>query len=188
MKQEYEIRFLDINLLDFEKTLRSVGLVPAFDTLFRITIFHSLSGNDREYVRVRDEGNCITVTHKRTFEGSVVAYEREILVDSYEGTIALLEGIGLKHKRTEEKHRKRYKYKDAVIDIDTWPGIPTYIEIETSDESSLIDICNELGFSMSSGFRGDAHDVFRHYGIEPTEIPLMIFSEEEKVKFESNEI
>ena len=180
MQLECEVRFLDIDLPELEERLHALGLVPEYQTLFRITIFHGLSGEDREYIRVRDEGHRITMTHKRTFQDSLIAQEREVLVDSYENAIGFLEGIGLKHKRTEEKYRVRYRYGTARIDLDTWPGIPTYVEIETDSLNNLAHVCEKLGFTIEQGYGGDAHDVFRYYGINPREVPLLVFSEDEK--------
>ena len=94
MQLECEVRFLDIDLRELEERLHALGLVREYQTLFRITIFHGLSGEDREYIRVRDEGHRITMTHKRTFQDSLVAQEREVLVGSYENAIGFLEGIG----------------------------------------------------------------------------------------------
>ncbi len=40
------------------------------------------------------------------------------------------------------------KFKLLFFDIDTWPGIPTYMELEGKDEEDLNSILNLLGYSM----------------------------------------
>lgn len=181
MSTELEVRFLDISVDSLRQKLDALGAALIFNTLFRITIFYGLSGEDREYIRVRDEGHKITLVHKHTYKGSIAANEHEICVSSYEDTIALLHAIGLTKKRAEEKVRIHYKLEEASIDIDTWPGVPTYVEIEAGSEQLLKSTCEKLGFNFEQAFLGDAHDVFRHYAIEPTSIPNMVFSEEQKL-------
>lgn len=183
MATELEVKFLNINVKDLRQTLDEYGATLIFNTLFRITIFHGLSGEDREYIRVRDEGNRITLVHKRTYQGSMAATEHEIEVSSYEDTVALLDAIGLTRKRTEEKLRIHYTLEGVSIDIDTWPGVPTYVEIEADTEQALRSTYERLGFNFNQAFFGDAHDVFRHYGIEPKSVPNMVFSEEQGLSF-----
>lgn len=181
MATELEVKFLNVDVKDLCSQLDKLGASLIFNTLFRITIFHGLSGEDREYVRVRDEGNKITLTHKRTYKGSIAATEHEVKVNSYEETIALLDAIGLTWKRTEEKLRIHYELEGVSIDIDTWPGVPTYVEIEADTEQALRSTCEKLGFCFEQAFLGDAHDIFRHYSIDPISLPKMVFSEEQKL-------
>jgi adenylate cyclase class 2 len=181
MATELEVRFIDVNVTSLRQKIDTLGASLIFSTLFRITLFRGLSGEDREYIRVRDEGQKITLVHKRTYQGSMAAIEHEVGASSYEDAIALLDAIGLTRKRTEEKFRIHYELDGVSIDIDTWPGIPTYVEIEARSEQALNSTCEKLGFHFEQAFLGDAHDVFRHYGIEPTTVPNMVFSEEQKL-------
>ena len=50
------------------------------------------------------------------------------------------------------------------IDIDTWPGIPTYFEVEGESEEDLENILNKLGYSMKDTISCTADDVYRKYG------------------------
>src|SRR5579885_3721253 len=110
MATELEVKFLNIDVKSVRQKLDELGATFIFSTLFRITIFHGLSGEDREYIRVRDEGQKRTLTHKRTYQGSIAATEHEISIkSSYEDTLALLDAIGLTWKRAEEKHRIHYE-------------------------------------------------------------------------------
>jgi len=173
---EYEIKILNIDYNEWLKKLNNVNAHLENKKLQKITIFHGLNNNDREYIRVRDEGNKITLTYKRTYKDSAKADEIEITVSSYERTIELLESIGLKKKRTEEKERISYSINKSRIDIDTWPDIPTYVEIESDSEEELFSICKILCIDYNKSFKGDAHDVFRYYGIDPNMHKNMIFN------------
>ncbi len=182
MATELEVKFLNIDVKSVRQKLDELGATFIFSTLFRITIFHGLSGEDREYIRVRDEGQKRTLTHKRTYQGSIAATEHEISINSsYEDTLALLDAIGLTWKRAEEKHRIHYELEGVSIDIDTWPNVPPYIEIEAGSEQLVQSSAERLGFHFEQAFLGDAHDVFRHYDIEPANVPNMVFSEEQRL-------
>lgn len=181
MATELEVKFLDIHIESLRQKLDTIGAAFIFSTLFRITIFHGLSGEDREDIRVRDEGQKITLVHKRTYQGRSTADEHEVGVNSYEDTVALLDALGLTRKRTEEKLHTHYELDGVAIDIATWPGVPTYVEVEARSQQALQSTCEKLGFDFGQAFLGDAHDVFRHYGIGPTSVPNMAFSEEQKL-------
>ena len=42
----------------------------------------------------------------------------------------MLEILGYEYKNYQESKRIRYYLNDVEIDIDTWPMIPTYMELE----------------------------------------------------------
>jgi len=112
--------------------------------------------------------------------------EHEISVNSYEDAIALLELIGLKKKRMDEKHRIRYKLDNVFIDIDTWPGIPTFVEIEANAEHDIHIVCGKLELDFERRFMGDTLDVFRHYGIDPNSANNLFFSTDQRQSLFSN--
>lgn len=177
MNIEYEVKFLDININEWLNKLEKEGANLESKHVQKITIFEGLSGNSREYVRVRDEGNKITLTHKKSNPNSVEASEIEIEIGSYDTAIALLEAIGLKRTRTEEKERIRYKLGACNLDIDTWPDIPTYVEIESNSKYEIEEMCKTLGVKFNESFKGSAHDIFRHYEVDPDKNTHMVFGE-----------
>lgn len=177
MNTEYEVKFLDINLDEWKSSLEGNGASLVSEKIQKISIFDGLNGNPREYVRVRDEGDKITLAHKKSDPDSVKSSEIEIQVSSYDTAIFLLETIGLKKTRTEEKRRIRYKHGKCNIDIDTWPDVPTYVEIESNSEEGVREMCETLGIEYESSFKGSAHDIFRHYGIDPDKHTNMVFSD-----------
>ena len=98
-------------------------------------------------------------------------------MSSYSSAITLLATIGLTKTRTEEKKRTRYKLDGCNFDIDTWPDIPTYVEIEAESEAAIRNMCSFLELKFEDSFKGSAHDIFRHYGIEPSSNTYMVFND-----------
>ena len=52
------------------------------------------------------------------------------------------------------------------IDIDTWPGLPTYMEIEGESEEDLKQILNLLGYSMNDAVSCTVDEVYKNIGID----------------------
>ena len=56
--------------------------------------------------------------------------ELEIIVSDFDDTDKMLNILGYNMRAHQENKRIRYILDDVEIDIDTWPLIPTYLEIE----------------------------------------------------------
>ena len=63
--------------------------------------------------------------------------ETEIEVPSIKEANGLLEALGYSYKSYQEKERITYVLDEYELDIDTWPGIPTYVEVEGKSEEDL---------------------------------------------------
>ena len=101
------------------------------------------------YVRIRDEGGVTRLSLKiSAHEGGVLSDQKEIDVEvsDFEKTKEILEAIGVIFNRRQETLREEWIYKGAQITIDTWPGLATYSEIETTSEEKVKEIAGELGF------------------------------------------
>lgn len=183
MIRELEIKMLDIDIENLLKKLEIEDAYVIMNALLRNTIFYSTSNKDQEYIRVREENQKVTLTYKQICEKGLATIEHEISVNSYDDTIAFLELIGLKKKRMDEKYRIRYKLDETFIDIDTWPGIPTYIEIEANTENDIYIVCEKLGLDFERRFTGDTLDVFRYYGIDPNSANNLVFSTDQRQSF-----
>ena len=79
--------------------------------------------------------------------------------------------------RQLEKYRHTLLLGEVTLDVDTWPKIPTYVEIEGPTVESLKDFCEKFGLDWEKRFDGDAREVFRHYGYDLDKIDLITFSE-----------
>ncbi len=117
------------------------------------------------WVRVRDEGdNKITLSYKRlvnrTLQGT-----KEITLDvsSFDTMCNFLLAIGLKQDAYQETKREKWEFEGSEITIDTWPWIPTFVEIESPTEDKLKDIAKSLGFDWSQAMHGSVETVYQKY-------------------------
>ena len=135
------------------------------------------------WVRLRTDGKESTLTFKQRLgvksndasisdEGMT---EIEVTVDDYEKTYQLLKAMGLVIKREEKNKRIRYKKGDAVFDIDFWPQIPPYLEIESTSLEMAQSAAHELGFDSKDGLVCSAKQVYKKYGIDKDEYSHISF-------------
>jgi adenylate cyclase class 2 len=126
------------------------------------------------WVRLWTDGAETTLTYKESIkeklkdgsEKNLGVKEIEVSVADYQRTYDFLKAIGLVVKVEEKNKRIRYKKGDVVFDIDSWPFIPTYLEIESSSYEKVKAAARELGFKPEDGLIGSAGTVYRKYGYE----------------------
>ena len=97
-------------------------------------------------------------------------------MDNFENTNSLLELAGIKNKGYQENNRVQYVLDDVEIDIDTWPMIPTYVEIEGKSEESVLNIIKKLGINDKKITTLDVQSLYKEiYNIDITKIDVLKF-------------
>lgn len=181
MQEEIETRFLDINKDKLMKKLISLGAVDKGEEKLEEIIFHAADGSwvgKNKFVRLRKMKDKIKLTYKENVGQTVdSAREIELEVSDLEKCSKFFDKIGLKAIRQLEKYRHTFKLDDVVIDIDIWPKIPAYAEMEGPSIESLKHACSRLGFDWEKRFDGDAREAFRHYGYDLDNITVITFSD-----------
>lgn len=162
MKPEIEATFTKIDKDQLRAQLKKLGatlLQP--DTLMRRIIFDV---DDYSFVRVRDEGNRITMSYKHLDNLSLSGMKEVCLtVDDYEEAINFVKAVGLKPKAEQETYREEWRLDNVEIDIDTWPWIPSYVEIEGPSEEAVQSIAAKLDFRMDDALYGSVDQVYNLY-------------------------
>ena len=146
-------------------------------------IFYASDGSwlgKRKFVRIRKRGNKTQLTYKTNKAQTIdSAREIEFEISDMDKCKDFLTAVGLMSVRISEKYRHTFKLGDVVIDIDTWPKIPTYVEVEGPSVESLKELCSKLDFDWEQRFDGDAREVFRHYGHDLDKISVITFNEQQ---------
>ena len=91
-----------------------------------------------------------------------------------------LNELGYEARSYQENRRVQYKYEDVEIDVDSWPGIPTFLEIEGPSEEKVYEILLKLGFKKDDCTTLDIDSIYKKYGIELDSIKKLKFEEEIK--------
>jgi len=112
------------------------------------TLFSQLKINPNKWIRLRQSNNKSVLTSKHILEKDTSNFqsvlETEFEVSSLEEANLFLESIGVARRSYQEKIRYSYKYKNAEIEIDIWPLIKPYMEIECDDENLINEIIEKL--------------------------------------------
>ena len=187
--EEIEVKFLDIDIKEIEEKLKNLGATKVFDFLYKRRVFDfkdkSLESNN-SWLRLRDEGDKITLTYKRRFgvgenrlkdEGM---HEIEVNVSDFQKTAELLNSIGMKEKFYEENRRVKYTIDDVEFCIDTWPLIPTYLEIEGKSWESVEKSVTILGLDWNNHIKCSTMQIYEHYGLNENDFSVLTFKEQTK--------
>lgn len=166
MKTETEVKFIDIDIREVRRKLKEIGAdctLPMRSMKRAIIDYEDerLQKNDG-YIRVRDEGDKITLTYKKfeslDFGG---AKEHEVVVSNFQTTVDILTSTDLVVRSLQETKRETWTLNGVEIVIDEWPWLNTYIEVEGEDEEEIKDTAKKLGFSWSEAVFGDVMVVYR---------------------------
>ncbi|MBR1796253.1 class IV adenylate cyclase [Candidatus Saccharibacteria bacterium] len=173
MNNEIEAQFLNINKDEIRKKLREAGAnLEKPEVLMRRVVFDT---GPHSFARVRDEGDKILMTYKNVADDHSILGTKgvNLMVNDYDDAILFLRGCGLEIKAHQETRREIWMLGEVEICIDTWPWIPTFIEIEGPTEDSVWSTAEKLGLDRKMAKFGSVDTTYQHYyGIEPDVINL----------------
>ena len=176
MKTEFEARILDIDIGSIIKTLVRLGAKKVSDNLMKRFVYDVIPRRKDSWIRLRFDGNKTTLTVKEMHSDKIDGTrENEIMVDDFDKTNLLLEKLGYFNKGYQENRRIRYELDGVEIDLDFWPMIPPYMEIEGKSVAEVEAVIRQLGFSPSQATSIGVLDVFKKYGIDLESIKELKF-------------
>jgi len=176
MQTEIEAKFPDIDPVDLRMRLKKVGATQKHPEVLMKRKTFDLPDN-RLYaiggwIRVRDEGDQITLSYKQLKDRSLHGTkEVNVVVDDFDRTCQLLDSIGMIQKSFQETKREKWIYNDVEITIDTWPWVPTFVELEGPTEESVKKLANQLGLDWNKVMHGSVDPIYQmHYDFTDKEI------------------
>ncbi len=177
MNIEYEARILEIDKDKLIKRLNKLNAKFVGEFNQKRYVYNIIPKADGKWLRLRTNGKKTTLTYKSVEKNSIDGTkEFEIEVDNFENTNSLLELAGIKNKGYQENNRVQYVLDDVEIDIDTWPMIPTYVEIEGKSEESVLNIIKKLGINDKKITTLDVQSLYKEiYNIDITKIDVLKF-------------
>ncbi len=162
MNLEIEATFLEIDKAELRTKLEAIGAqLVRPEILMRRVVFDV---SKHAFARVRDEGDRIMLTYKNHHDNTLTGTEEiNVEVSDYDATIAILKACGLHAKSDEDSYRESWKLDEVEIDIDTWPWIPSYVEIEGPSPEKVQAVATKLGFDMKDAIIGSVDEVYKLY-------------------------
>ena len=181
MKTEYEIRILEIDKEKMIKKLEELGAKRKGEFNQKRYVYDLKPADENKWIRLRTNGKDTTLTYKSVEEDTLDGTkEIEIKVDNFNLANEFLNKLGFIARNYQENNRIQYVLDDVEIDIDTWPKIPTYLEIEGGSEEEVMNIVKLLGFNESDVTAKDVENIYLDYGIDLKEINELKLEEERK--------
>lgn len=178
--KEIEVKLLNIDPVVLRSKLSQIGATKYFDErLYRRIIFFKDTTwqKERTWIRLRDEVEKVTLTYKKQASYALDGMEEiSVNVDDFETTRLILNKIGLKENNYQENKREEWIVNDAVFEIDTWPLLNPYLEIEVKTNEIVDKYIKLLGLSDHEQIFGGAGEVYkRKLGINIDDYPTLTF-------------
>ena len=148
--------------------LEKENFIEILNKIELINFLEKFHNNSKKWIRLRKTNKKTTLTVKHILADNDTNIqqitETEMEVPSIKEANDLLRALGYSHKCYQEKKRISYVLNNHTIDIDTWPGLPTYMEIEGEDEEDINSILNLLGYSIKDTVSCTVDEVYKKIG------------------------
>jgi adenylate cyclase class 2 len=152
-------------------------------TQFTRVAFRHPTNPNNAYIRVRDEGSCITCSYKEVDKTKTIDQVKEIEFDvsNFDACVLFLKCIGLQQKAFQETYRETRKWRNLQITIDEWPWLKPFIEIEWASSEEVEEAIQALWYSIDDAIFGAVDEI---YLIELW-IPTNIINNTEVITFDN---
>ncbi len=167
MQAEIEVKFVDVDIDDIRTRLQGAGamLVQPMRNMRRALIEEEHHAAERSFIRIRDEGDKVTLCFKRRTlpdEATTInsVHELETTVGDFDTTVKIFSEAGWHYITYQETRRETWRLGDAEVVIDEWPWLQPMIEIEASSEELVREAATRLGFDWNDAVFGSVDVVY----------------------------
>lgn len=172
----------EMNIFCFEDVLckEPKQIISIFNSskIFQKEISNKLI-NPNKWIRLRQSNDKIELTTKHIYDKNNSSMQKveecEIIVSDLNETNRLLEEIGIVRRNYQEKIRHSFKYKTAEIELDEWPKLKPYLEIECDDEKIINEIIEKLNLKGKEIVSLNTEQLYRRINIEILKISDLQF-------------
>ena len=178
---EYEVRVLEIDKDEIQSKLKELNATLIEDVFQRRYVYDFNPINPNKWIRLRTNGTRSTLTIKNIVSSTIDGTrELEVEVGDFERCHQILEELGFEAKGYQENRRVQYSLNGVEIDIDYWPMIPTYLEIEGLSEEAVYEVLSLLGFKKEDATNKDVEGIYLDYGYDINKMFELKLEEERK--------
>lgn len=191
--REIEAKFLEIDKVALIKKLKELGAKDLGENFLREMIFYDAAGKwigeGKTFVRIREitpslliplspkrarrgrgggyaarEEGQVRLTYKNLEAATAIGTEEiEFGIESVTKAKNFLEKLGLVLHRDQEKKRHTFKLGKVAVEIDTWPKVPTYVELEGPLEQAIRQAAKKLGYNWKDAVFANSRMVLERY-------------------------
>jgi adenylate cyclase class 2 len=165
MQCEYEARFYDVDHGVIRQRLRDQGAecVMPRRLLTRILFGNDATRHSRSWLRLRTDGQQTALALKRatgTTPDIASIRELEVAVSDFVGMQAMLAELGFVPVRYQENYREEWRLAEVICDLDEWPDLAPFVEIEGPEPESVWLAAKKLGLDVTTATFGSVDEVY----------------------------
>ncbi|RCV52551.1 class IV adenylate cyclase [Marinitenerispora sediminis] len=173
---EYEAKILDVDPDAVAARILRAGGTELGTSLQRRYVYDIEPGDTSRWIRLRDTGSEVTLTVKEIDSDEIGGTrETEIAVSDLETANVLLGKLGYSPKGYQENVRRSFVLAGARVEIDAWPLIPPYVEIEAVSRADVLRVAELLGYGEQHLTGENTVKVYARHGIDLAAIPDLRF-------------
>lgn len=177
MPIEYEAKVLDIDPEAVKARILSAGGEHvAGPKLMRRHVYDIVPGDMSKWIRLRDTGTETTLCVKEIRDDGIDGtLEVETVVGDFAAANELLGMLGFKPKSYQENRRTSFAIGKVQLELDEWPRIPPYLEIEGESRDDVVRVARLLGYDEDQLTGENTIKVYARYDIDLPSIPDLRF-------------
>ena len=177
------------HFIDLLKRTANEDLLDRFSNKSLVEIIKKYGINPNKWVRLRETNGRTTITIKHILNPDIKkgnkeeiqkVMETEMEVSSIEEANSILEQLGFSFRNYQEKNRATYRVDGVEVDIDSWPLIPSYVEIENDSDELIQSTIEKLGLQEHEVVSCNTADIYIKYGIDLYAFRELKFDQREK--------
>lgn len=173
MGTEFETQILEINPKEIAEKLRTLGAKETPEYLqkrwvYDIECLSHINPSMGEWIRLREANGKTAITYKnKRGSGMSETEEIEFEVSDFEKAAEILGKLkGFTGQYYQENKRHKFVLDGVEYMIDTWPKIPTFLEIEAKSEEEVHKGLNLLGLVGKKHAHYGLITIYKMYGID----------------------
>lgn len=181
MKKEIETKILNINKLILKKNLIKLKATCLRKRhLVKRWVYQLPNHKDNAWIRIiKDEKVSLTFKNYQSYKiGGIQELDFNIVGELKE-LKELLKILGCELIAEQHCYEENYLLPDKVtVDIEEWPRIPAYIEVEAESEKLVIATIKGLGFKEEDSQPITTKMVYEKYNLDLHKFKLLDFNYE----------
>lgn len=180
MSIECEAKILDVDPTAItEAILARGGRQIGEKALLRRYVYDITPDDQSRWIRLRDTGSGATLAVKEIHHDGIDGTDEvEVGVDSFEVATELLRKLGFIPRGYQENRRTSFALEGARLEIDEWPMIPPYLEIEADSRADVVRVAGVLGYHEADLTSENTVSVYARYGIDLMRLNQVSFTDQ----------
>jgi adenylate cyclase class 2 len=164
---EFETKILNVNKETIKFLNTKAILINKRHLVKRFVYGLGHKNSNNSWIRILDD-NGLSLCYKNYKSYKIGGIDEIELktTGKLEDLKKLLTVLGCKLIAEQHSYESNYEYNGAKIDLEKWPMIPPYLEIEGKNKKSVLDVIKLMGFDKKDSRPITTKMVYKLYNID----------------------